>query len=575
MYEKLDQIGALLESADAAGNIPEAKELAKLYIEEETKVNKALQLGRDMFYAEDEGALSRGIDMLQGQLGSAVEGFGQYFGLEGLEEYGAKVALDNEYQLQLQEQFATRLKDVEGVGSGLSYAKDAFVESLPFMAPGLAGMGSGFLAAGPPGAIVGGIAALTPQFFGGNIQRTQDYKEAQGESRKLTDEEIETAAKASVFQASLDFIAQKVLFGRLVPDSAIRKTGNIFTRTLKGAGVGAGTEIPTEVGQNLIERLQAGMPIADDAAINEYIEAAVAAGIVGGGIKGAGSAIQGPQAEPTKEIDLDLKSGQVLLDVDQPDRPYQPDQPDQPDPEELVQVTRDELVTLGMADNNTLTDDLADKFVPLSTLRNELEKYARSRPLEERGKISKFLRDKETSETQLELDLAEPVKKKEETRDAPEPVKKEEETQLSLDLESPLQPERSELTEPVEVTEPEELIQVTQEDLDEIGVVKTAPIRKRLVEPKPLSEVERELEGYAAVKFTKDSPQAQKVKGSIVKFLQSKKTSKDQLELDLPLRVDKKKPLTYLKNKLRLTSSLTSEADTPLLLLKPKKNLKV
>jgi len=50
----------------------------------------------------------------------------------------------------------------------------------------------------------------------------------------------------------------------------------------KGTAVGAAVEIPTEVTQQMLERLQAGLPITSDDALAEYGEAAYGAGLVGG-----------------------------------------------------------------------------------------------------------------------------------------------------------------------------------------------------------------------------------------------------------------------------------------------------
>ena len=75
--------------------------------------------------------LSRGIDVAGRGFGSALEGLGGVTGLEGVEEFGAEMIAENEAQLAEQEAMATRLKDVEGVGTGL----DFFLETLGETAP--------------------------------------------------------------------------------------------------------------------------------------------------------------------------------------------------------------------------------------------------------------------------------------------------------------------------------------------------------------------------------------------------------------------------------------------------------
>jgi len=90
------------------------------------------------------------------------------------------------------------------------------------------------------------------------------------------------------------------------------ETAGIFTKLSKAkpktagglritgaAASGATVEGVTEIGQQLLERYQAGLDIGGDDAIDEYIEAAVAGGIVGGAIRG--TVATGQQALGTNE----------------------------------------------------------------------------------------------------------------------------------------------------------------------------------------------------------------------------------------------------------------------------------
>ena len=63
------------------------------------------------------GGISRGIDIMGEGVGSAIEGFGSVTGLEGVEEFGSEMVDENQRQLELAEQYATRRQDVEGVGT--------------------------------------------------------------------------------------------------------------------------------------------------------------------------------------------------------------------------------------------------------------------------------------------------------------------------------------------------------------------------------------------------------------------------------------------------------------------------
>jgi hypothetical protein len=60
----------------------------------------------------------------------------------------------------------------------------------------------------------------------------------------------------------------------------------------KGTAKGVLAEIPTEVGQQMLERWQANMPLMDDNAIKEYSEAAYGATLFGGPFGGVGRRVQ-------------------------------------------------------------------------------------------------------------------------------------------------------------------------------------------------------------------------------------------------------------------------------------------
>ena len=149
----------------------------------ERKQQSSLELvgGVDKKTAFGRG-IARGVDSLQQNLGSAVEGIGSVLGLEGVEEYGAGVALDNEAQLQRAERFSTRLDDVGGIGSGASYVGELGGESAPQMAQVAAGAAIGATIGAPfggpiggtIGGLLGGAIAAIPLFYGSNRERQKD-----------------------------------------------------------------------------------------------------------------------------------------------------------------------------------------------------------------------------------------------------------------------------------------------------------------------------------------------------------------------------------------------------------------
>ena len=280
--------------------------------ERETQLREE-RLQRQIELAElDRGAISRGIDIgtdLIGQAtGSTLEGIGSLLGLKGLEQYGAEVALENEADIQRKARFQTRFDDVEDVGSFGSFLGGIAAESAPQMGASIAGgiagakAGAGLGTAILPGigtaagtligGIVGGAAANLPFFYGMNRERQKDAID-QGLRTEIDEG---AAALTAIPQATLDSIVDRLLVGGLGLTSRAVGGGGIFTRGVKGAGTGAVTEAPTEVGQQLLERAQAGLPINNEEAIAEYREAGIAGGLLGGSIRGTTTVLGGDVA---------------------------------------------------------------------------------------------------------------------------------------------------------------------------------------------------------------------------------------------------------------------------------------
>ena len=272
-------------------------------LERQAQAREASQQRRLELAELDRGAISRGIDIgtdLIGQAtGSTLEGVGGLLGLEGLEQYGAEVALENEADIQRKARFQTRLDDVEDVGSFGSFLGGIAAESAPQMGASIAGGIAGAklgAALGPVGALIGGIAGGTaanlPFFYGMNRERQKDAID-QGLRTEIDEG---AAALTAIPQAALDSIVDRLLVGGLGLTSRAVGGGGIFTRGVKGAGTGAVTEAPTEVGQQLLERAQAGLPIDDEEALAEYREAGIAGGLLGGSIRGTTTVFGGDVA---------------------------------------------------------------------------------------------------------------------------------------------------------------------------------------------------------------------------------------------------------------------------------------
>mgnify|MGYP003146703751 CR=1 FL=1 len=245
--------------------------------------------------------LSRGIDIGQLGFGSALEGTGKVFGLERVEQFGAGVAEEQKRQLAEKEQYATRRQDVEDIPSGARFVAETLGEQGPMLGQTLAGAyggaAIGSLIAGPVGTAIGGIAgglAVNIPFFYGLNREAQKEAVEQGIKTEMSEG---AAILAALPQAALDLIADRFLLGGrfgtgFLSENALR-TGNILTRGIKGTAAGTIAEVPTEVGQQILERLQANQDITSEEALTEYVDVAVAAGILGGGVRATSSIVKG------------------------------------------------------------------------------------------------------------------------------------------------------------------------------------------------------------------------------------------------------------------------------------------
>ena len=255
-------------------------------------------LGED-FEPDDGTALGRGLDRgfenIRSAVGEAIGTAGEKTGLGFLENFGLGMEEKGRQNLgQLLADQPERLQstDVDSIGSALTYAGEVVGEQLPQL-----GLGIGAAAAAPivgAGGFLGGAAVAgtvtAPILFGNNIQRQED-RVAAGE---LDSVDVGAALRATFGQAALEGISDKILLGGL-----FRPMGrSIFTRTVSRATGGTTTESLTEVGQQMLERSQAGLAIDSEDAIAEYREAAIAGGLIGGGTRATFGAFQG---SPTRD----------------------------------------------------------------------------------------------------------------------------------------------------------------------------------------------------------------------------------------------------------------------------------
>lgn len=265
---------------------------------------------------------SRSVDITQQALGSAAEGIGSLTGLDWLRDYGASVAGENTKQLEEAEKTATRLEDVEGLGSGLSFFGETLGES---SVPMGIGIGSGAAAGAAAGSIVPGLgtaagaaigaagAALSqlPLFYGWNRERQKQEDVTAGRPVEVSEG---AAILAAIPQAVMEGVVDRMLVGKLIPTGLVRE-GKVLTRLVKGSVAGTVAEVPTEVGQQVLERYQAGLPLWDENAKEEYRQAAIAAGMVGGALGGGANVVGGDVGVKRREEEAAAKAAELEADL--------------------------------------------------------------------------------------------------------------------------------------------------------------------------------------------------------------------------------------------------------------------
>lgn len=206
--------------------------------------------------------------------------------------------------------------------------------SLPYTAgPLIVGGGTAAAAALAPELAIGaGAAALTGgaasalQFTGTNLARQMDENK-----QALHDTSLLKAGAAAVPQAALDIVGFKAMplvrgifskagieLSEQAAEEAVKRgilaqAGNYAMQTGKVMGV----EGATEAGQQFLERLQAGLNVADPAARQEYLES-----FVGGAALGGVFAVPGQVAEKllakkpeTKEPEKKVAPGKSLFEI--------------------------------------------------------------------------------------------------------------------------------------------------------------------------------------------------------------------------------------------------------------------
>jgi hypothetical protein len=249
-------------------------------------------LGKPLAPADDGTAIGRGWERgmasAKTRLGTTQRIIGEQTGLDFLKNYGVDVEEQGRYEqllAQLSQPTPLEYTDVKGLNSGFSFVGEQLgqtaLETGAVIGATTLGTIAGTAATGNPvtGTALGltaGALTAAPTIFGGNVQRQEEEVKA-GRKDKV---DLTDALAATVGQATIESITDKLILLKLV------KPGQkIFSRTIGGLIEGAALEAPTEILQQVIERAQAGLPLDDDAAIQEYISSGISGAVVGSSIR--------------------------------------------------------------------------------------------------------------------------------------------------------------------------------------------------------------------------------------------------------------------------------------------------
>lgn len=244
----------------------------------------------------------RGVRGIQHALGAAAERVGQLTDVEMVEQFGAGQKESAEEALKKLPHLA--VTDIEDMGSLGKWLKGTLGSGAVDVAYTMGPAAVATLFTGPVGGAVVGIGMNLPRFYGSNIEAQREAQKEQGVKEPVIDDA--KAAGTALVQSAIDFVAERFLvsakgvgvigkvlqgMGRQPTESAVKTVQKSLGAQLKGvvskigaAGTAGAVEegFVSELSQQILERWQAGKPLADDEAVKEYMEAIAAGGVVGG-----------------------------------------------------------------------------------------------------------------------------------------------------------------------------------------------------------------------------------------------------------------------------------------------------
>jgi hypothetical protein len=298
------ELGTGVAPAPGAAPLPEPAQFMSDF-DAQVEAELQRQLALEMQAAppapqEERMAFGRGLQRGIPQVLSSLSAGAGALGFEEAQAYLSGIA--SEKQMELLRQNPELLegvdfRDIRGVSSFLTYLGELAGEQAPLIAATVFGTGAAALAgaSAPVAAVIGTVAASGPLLFGGNVAR---QAEEQGiDPSQLTNADVGLAAAAAVGQTALEAATNALLVARVGAPLARQLLQN------------AGAEAIAEVGQQAIERAQAGLDVDSPDAYEEYLQAGFAGAALGGAFTGIAASVDaaagGERGRTARELEDD------------------------------------------------------------------------------------------------------------------------------------------------------------------------------------------------------------------------------------------------------------------------------
>lgn len=253
----------------------------------------------------DEGpstAFGRGLQRGVPQALETLSAGAGALGFEQAQEYLSGIATERQMEILRQNPELLEgvdFRDIRGLSSFLTYLGELAGEQAPLIGGTVLAGGAASLAgaSAPVAAVIGTVAASSPLLFGGNVQRRAE--ELDVDPSELSSRDVGRAALTAVGQTALEAATNALLVARVGAPLARQLLQN------------ASAEALAEVGQQALERAQAGLDVDSPEAYEEFLQAGIAGAALGGAFTGAATGIDvatgGERARRERELDEDQR----------------------------------------------------------------------------------------------------------------------------------------------------------------------------------------------------------------------------------------------------------------------------